>query len=106
MEESNLPLWKRMAIEKGVMVNSPEGQVPMSDDVDGKREEKKAAAGATRPVRIRESTISLLKDYGMLRHFRTGEPLGQIADIIDLLVSEAMKPYCETMEMLRHPNKK
>lgn len=105
MEESNLPLWKRMAIEKGVMMDPSDNQVPIPEDVNGKKEERKVA-GATRPVRIRESTISLLKDYGMLRHFRTGEPLGQIADIIDLLVSEAMQSYGETLEALRHSMKK
>ena len=110
MEENNLPLWKRMAIEKGIMEDPSQNPPGPSDTNNGKEKKKEDSRPRkevpSRPVRVYESKLSMLRDYGIIRHFQTGEPMETMADLIDTLVRAAVEPYAEWLDKMKSPEKK
>lgn len=98
-----LPLWKRMAMERGI-TEQPSAPAPVPDKKDGKgkkKDKEKTSVVETQSVRLRVSTLRLLEDYDTIVRFREGRRSATYAENIDYLVKAALEPYQDLIKKLK-----
>lgn len=98
MDNENLPLWKRMALEKGISLEDEErGHDEKSNDGKGKKEEAPSSTRQYTTIRVFSDSLPMLRQYAS---FAGLNDVRNYAQMFDALLRDRIEKYKEVLDLL------